>query len=58
MAYIYLAGTLMYIGNGMLPQAALVTPIMKQKLGNLSLSHLKSANGMIKDLTYLKPEVR
>lgn len=55
--YRALAGTLLYLGNGFLPQAALVTSIMQQRLGRLKVEYLMDANVMTKELVELKPIV-
>ena len=54
-SYRALAGTLLYLGNGVLPQAALVVSIMQQRLANLKVQHVIDANDMLKDLLKLKP---
>eukprot|EP00177_Eucheuma_denticulatum_P007832 GFKZ01014258.1.p1 GENE.GFKZ01014258.1~~GFKZ01014258.1.p1 ORF type:complete len:1202 (-),score=97.36 GFKZ01014258.1:1881-5486(-) len=53
--YRSLAGTLLYLGGGSLPQASLVVSLMQQKLGNLRVKHLVEANEMVSELRRLKP---
>lgn len=55
--YRSLAGTLLYLGNGLLPQAALATSIMQQRLGGLSVAHLVDANTMLSELLNRNPYV-
>ena len=54
-SYRALAGTLLYLGNGVMPQASLVVSIMQQRIGNLKVQHLIDANEMLRDLLKLKP---
>lgn len=54
-SYRALAGTLLYLGNGVLPQASLVVSLMQQCIANLKVQHLIDANEMLKDLLKLKP---
>lgn len=56
------AGTLMYLGGGVLLQAAWVTSLMQQRLPRLEAQHVIDANMMVKELlvvlpyiTYVKP---
>ena len=53
--YRSLSGTLLYLGNAVLPQAALITSLMQQKLGSLRVQHLVDANTMLKEILQLKP---
>ena len=55
--YRALAGTLLYLGNGVLPQASLVVSIMQQRNSNLRVQHLLDANEMVRDLLDLRPWV-
>lgn len=57
-AYRALAGTLMFLGNGVLPQAALVTSKMQQRLGNLKVSDILDANRMTNEILRLTPTIR
>lgn len=47
------AGTLLYLCNGVLPQASLVVSLMHQSLLSLRVSHLIEANDMVRDLRRL-----
>ena len=53
-----LAGTLLYLGNGVLPQASFVTSIFQQKISALSVRHLVEANNMIDELLCLSPWIK
>ena len=53
--YRALAGTLLYLGNGVMPQASLVVSLMQQRIGNLTVQNLIDANEMLRDLLKLKP---
>ena len=55
--YRSLAGTLMYLGSGVVPQAALVTSRMQQRLGDLRVKHLIDANAMLSELTNVRPTI-
>ena len=52
--YRSLAGALLYLGNGVLPQALLVTSMMQQKLPRLTVQGLVIASDMLKELLSLK----
>lgn len=56
--YRSLAGTLMYMGNAFLPQAALITSLMQQKLGRLTVEHLTAVNYMLREQLSLRAEIR
>ena len=53
--YRSLAGTLLYLGNGVLRQAAFVTSMFQQKISALSVRHLVDANNMLTELLNLDP---
>lgn len=55
--YRALAGTLLYLGNGVMPQASLVVSIMQQKIGNLKVEHLIDANIMVAELMKLGSKI-
>lgn len=61
--YRSLAGTLLYLGNGVLPQASFVTSVLQQQISALQVRHLVDANEMVAEifqlepvLTFLKPQ--
>lgn len=43
----------MYAGNAVIPQAVLVTSLMQQKLGCLTVAYVREANKMLKELLTL-----
>lgn len=51
------AGTILYLGQAILPQACIVASKMQQKLGLLRISHLIDSNSMLKDLKALPPRL-
>lgn len=53
-----LAGTLMYLGNSEIPQAALVTSKMQQHLGDLRIKHIVDGNNAMKDIFNLRPFIK
>lgn len=53
--YRSLACTLMYLGNGVLPQASYVTSALQQCLPGIRVRHLIEANEMTKELLELNP---
>lgn len=55
--YRSLCGTLLYLGNGILPQAALVVSLMQQRLPRLKVAHLVDANEMVHGLRTLDPTI-
>lgn len=55
--YRSLAGTLIYLGSGILPEAAYVTSTMQQKLPRLTIQDLLDANAMVKELLTLPPYI-
>lgn len=57
-SYRGLAGTLMYLGNSILPQASMTTSKMQQKLGNLRVKDVANGNSAVRDLMKLKPFIR
>lgn len=56
--YRSLAGTLMYLGTSVMPQASLATSLMQQRINGLRVAHILEANSMLKDILMLKPELR
>lgn len=52
--YRALEGTLMYLGNGTLPQAAFYTSLMQQKLGRLKVAHIVDGKNLLNELLKLK----
>lgn len=57
-AYRGLAGTLMYMGNSVIPQAAMVTSKMQQNLGDLRVRHILEGNSAVKEIINLGPYIR
>lgn len=57
-AYRALAGTLMYMGNSVVPQAAMTTSKMQQHLGDLRVKHITEGNVGMKDMIDLRPYIR
>lgn len=55
--YRSLAGILLYLGNGVLPQASLVVSLMQQRITNLTVAGLCDANEMLAELRKLKPTI-
>lgn len=55
--YRSLAGTLLYLGQAVLPQACLVASKIQQRLGMLKVAHLVDANEMLAELHKLKPRL-
>lgn len=53
--YRSLAGTLLYLGNGVLSHASMVVSIMQQQIGRLRVEHLIDANMMLAELRKLGP---
>lgn len=53
--YRSLAGTLPYLGNGVLPQASYVVSLMQEKLGRLTVKHAIEANDTIRELRKMTP---
>lgn len=56
--YRSLAGSLMWAGNGALPQASFVASSMQQTAPRLKLHNLTEANKMLKELKDLQPIIR
>lgn len=56
-AYRALAGTLMYMGNAIVPQASMVTSKMQQRLGDLRVKHLIDGNASVKEILKLRPYI-
>lgn len=56
-AYRSLAGTLLYLGQAVRPQACFVASKMQQKLGRLLVSDVMEANLMLRELKKLSPSV-
>lgn len=55
--YRSLAGTLLYLGQAVLPQACMVASKMQQKLRLLKVIHLLDANSMTAELKKLRPRI-
>lgn len=56
-AFRSLAGTLLYLGQAVLPQACLVASKMQQRIGSLHVSDMLDANQMVKELLSLQPSL-
>lgn len=56
--YRSLAGTLMYLGTSVMPQASLATSLMQQRISCLRVVHIMEANSMLKDIMCLKHVLR
>lgn len=56
--YRSLAGTLMYLGNAVVPQAALDTSLVQERLERLKVSHLLEANEALREILALHPSIR
>ena len=52
-----LAGTINFLGSGVLPQASFVASSMQQKTGRLLVRNIREANAMVSELTKLTPVV-
>lgn len=57
-SYRALAGTLMYLGNSIIPQASMATSKMQQRLGNLRVKDLVEGNLVTKEMLRLRPYIR
>lgn len=57
-AYRALAGTIMYLGNALMPQASMTTSKMQQKLGNLRVKDLSEGNRSMREILTLRPYIR
>lgn len=57
-AYRALAGTLMYMGNAVVPQAAMITSKMQQQLGDLRVKHIVDGNNLMKEVMTLRPYIK
>lgn len=57
-SYRALAGTLMYLGNAVVPQAAMITSRMQQRLVNLRVKDIIDGNNRMKYLTLIRPYIR
>lgn len=53
--YRTLAGTFMYLGTSVLPQASFATSLMQQRINCMNISHLLDANSMLRDVMGLDP---
>lgn len=53
--YRSLAGTLLYLGNGILPQASYVTSVLQQQISALMVRHLVDVNSMVCEILHLEP---
>lgn len=49
-----LAATLMYLGNGVLPQSSFIMSMLQQMIEKVRVEHLAMANGMLAELVQLK----
>lgn len=56
--YRSLAGTLMYLGTSVIPQASLATSPMQQRINCLKVGHIMETNSMLKDIMCLSPVLR
>lgn len=56
--YRSLAGTLLYMGNAVMPQASYVTSVLQQQISALRVKHLAQANEMVKELLQLEPVLK
>lgn len=52
-----LAGTLLWLGKGVLPPAAYASSTMQQKLAFLKVGHLVEANDIVRDIKKLTPHI-
>lgn len=52
-----LAGTLLYLGQAVLPQASLIASKMQQRSGSLYVSDALEANVMVREVLWLKPTI-
>lgn len=52
-----LAGGLVWLGSGAIPQASFVASNMQQKLGCLKVCHLHEANNMLREILSLTPSI-
>lgn len=55
--YRSLAGTLLYLGNGVLPQASYVTSVLQQQISALKVRNLVDANEMVGEILQLEPTI-
>lgn len=55
--YRTLAGTLLYLGQAVLPQACYVASRLQQRLGSLTVRHLLEGNEMLRELSALRAQV-
>lgn len=56
--YRALAGTLLFLGNGVLLQAAVVTSKIQQRLGKLRIQDIIDVNRMTREILNLKPSIK
>lgn len=54
-AFRSLAGTLLWLGKGVLPPAAYASSTMQQKISMLKVGHLLEANEIVRDIKKLQP---
>lgn len=52
-----LAGTLLFLGQTVLPQACLVASKMQQQLGSLRITHIVDANQTVREMMKLSPSI-
>lgn len=56
--YRSLSGTLMYLGNAILPQAGMMASCMQQKIGALTVTKLMECNRYVDEIMGLRPYIR
>lgn len=57
-AFRALAGTMMYMGNSLVPQKSMITSKMQQNLGDLRVKHLLAGNRSMEKILTLRPYIR
>jgi len=55
--YLSLAGTLNFLGHGVLPAAAFAASHIQQRVGNLTVADLKDANSILREISALNPSI-
>lgn len=56
--YRSLEGTLMYLGNYILLQVAMMASKMKQRVSNLKISHVLKSNKCVEEVLRIRPYIR
>lgn len=56
--YLGLAGSLNFLGHGILPQASFAASYLQKRVGRLSVSHLVDANKVLNEIKSLDPSFR